>query len=511
MIHKKHQLMIYMTSFVILIMLIVNFLGRYLHLFDHTHGLQHSVTSSQIEADYSYILTILLIIPIILIIYSTYLYKKDNENNKISFLLTLALTFGSIAIISGGSGRVEFHFSIFMVVAALGYYQNIKLITLMTTLFTIQHLIGFFYLPEIVFGVHDYSFSMLLMHAAFLVFTSSAVALQVYSSKRIEHELLTQQEEQRSTIINEIVNKLTATSSQLVLVAESLRENAKSSTEASSQLSISISTIAEGLKTNQSTVEKNVTIMSGMTADIQTVNDNAKIACEKANHSAGQADNGTIFISKLTNQMTAINESVDESFHTISSLHNRSEDIYQIIEVLSNISAQTNLLALNASIEAARAGEYGKGFSVVANEIRKLAEQSAISSQNIAILVQQTLDEANKSVAAMEKVKATTHSGLNVIQQSKEVFKEIFDTSTIVANQIQEITTLSEELRRSSEQVNQTTEEAAVITEQSVKSTQQVAATTDNQLEKTTETLHTIVKMRSLILELEDVINRLGE
>jgi methyl-accepting chemotaxis protein len=210
--------MLLITGLVILLVFVANILGRIFHLFDHSHGLDHIVPSYQIEENFSFALNILVLIPVLLLCGSYVLYRVNKNSPYIPYLLTLALTFGSISIISGGSGRVEFHFSIFMVVAALGYYQNIKLLSLMTTIFAVHHLLGFFFFPEIVFGVHSYTFLMLILHATFLILTSSAVIWQVYSSKRIENDLLKKQEEQRKRIIEEIVDRLSFTSNQILIL-----------------------------------------------------------------------------------------------------------------------------------------------------------------------------------------------------------------------------------------------------------------------------------------------------
>lgn len=135
---EKNKLMHYITGAVILIVIIINILGRYFHLFNHSHGGGSIVTTSEIESLFGITLNVLMVLPILTFILSVIFYRKNKNHPYIPYLLTLALTFGSIAIISGGSGRVEFHFSIFMVVAALGYYQEIKLLLMMTVIFAID-------------------------------------------------------------------------------------------------------------------------------------------------------------------------------------------------------------------------------------------------------------------------------------------------------------------------------------------------------------------------------------
>ena len=109
-------------------------------------------------------------------------YQKQHDHRLVPLLNTLTLTFASMSIISGGGGTVEFHFSIFMVLAIVAYYENMKLIAIMTVLFALQHILGFFFLTELVFGAASYSFLMLVIHAVFLILTSGATSLQIHSS-----------------------------------------------------------------------------------------------------------------------------------------------------------------------------------------------------------------------------------------------------------------------------------------------------------------------------------------
>ena len=503
--------MLLITGLVILLALIVNILGRYFHLFDHSHGLGHVVSAVHIEENFRLALNILVMIPLILLAVGFILYRSNKSHVLIPYLLTSALTFGSIAIISGGSGRVEFHFSIFMVVAALGYYQNIKLITLMTSIFAVQHIIGFVLFPEIVFGVSSYSLLMLLLHATFLVLTSSAVSWQVYSSKRIESDLLRERNAQRTLIIEEIVDRISLTSAQIIDVSHSLSEHSKKTADASSQLARSFAQVASGMVTQRSTLDKNSSFITEVTSGIEGINQTALVASDEAHHSAQQANDGKQMIGHLLEQINDINVFVDDSYTKMNSLHNSTQSIESMIDVISSISEQTNLLALNASIEAARAGEYGKGFSVVANEVRNLAERSSESTHHIAKLIKQNLEDTRNSVESMTKVKQSTKAGFDLIHHSNAMFTQIYDTSQTVAVQITEISAHAEELKGSSEQINSSMSEMTKVTEQSVESTTQVAHTTKIQHQLSEETFKVVNELSKLTTELDAVIKKLKE
>ncbi|WP_176555703.1 methyl-accepting chemotaxis protein [Virgibacillus ndiopensis] len=506
---KKNKIMLYMAGAVILLAILVNILGRHFHLFNYSHGGGNFVTSYEIEAQFGQALYILLLIPTLFFVLSMVLYAKNKTNKYIPLLLTLAFTFGSIAIISGGSGRIEFHFSIFMVVAALGFYQEIKLLMLMTVMFAVQHIVGLLFFPELVFGVENYMFSMFVWHAIFLVLTSGAVSWQVYSGKRIEAYYQKKQEEQRKDIIEDIVGRLASTSGQILNVSETLSTNAKQSYDSSAQLATSIEEVASGTEHQLGIIQENKEVISKIDEGIQNINETAQTVAKNSTASAEDAHQGSELIESLLTQMKEIHKDVDQSYAAVKELNQRSQSIEGIIGVISDIADQTNLLALNASIESARAGEYGKGFAVVANEVKKLAEQSLESSKNISEIIQQILIESDQSVASMKNVKKSTTSGLEIAQNSNKVFHHISVTSNEVADQVKGVSSLTEDLTTSSVKINEAMKSISVSVQKSVSGTKEGIVSTDQQYQLTEKTLEVSKELNDLTKELEGVINAL--
>ena len=146
--------------------------------------------------------------------------------------------------------------------------------------------------------------------------------------------------------------------------------------------------------------------------------------------------------------MESINNNVDTLALVVEGLGKRSFEIGAITEVITAIADQTNLLSLNAAIEAARAGEHGRGFAVVSDEVRKLAEQSAQSAQQISQLITLIQEETKKAVKSMEKVSTEVEQGTSAVNEAGKSFNQIQATVNDVTLQVEEVTmTLKQTIR----------------------------------------------------------------
>lgn len=159
-----------------------------------------------------------------------------------------------------------------------------------------------------------------------------------------------------------------------------------------------------------------------------------------------QAEKGNQYISSIENQMHHIHASVQNTISMIHSLRSRSHDIQEMIEGIGAISKQTNLLSLNASIEAARAGEFGKGFSVVAEEVKKLAQQSEKTTKQISNFITEMVEETRSSEVAISSVEQEVQRGISVTQELGSMFHDIVSSCEQVVQEIQEVSSSSEQM-----------------------------------------------------------------
>ncbi|WP_110045272.1 methyl-accepting chemotaxis protein [Paenibacillus cellulosilyticus] len=415
MIQKKNKLMLLLSLGAVLLSCIVHVLQRGFQLFadHHMSAMQmDSLTPNPIG------LNIMLLIPIILLFLCGYLYMRIRKDHPyIPVLISLVLTFSSISIIAGSGGSVEFHFSIFMVIATVAYYESIGLILLMTVLFAVQHIAGFYMFPSLVYGMSA-TYMMLIIHGGFLVLTSAATSLQIRSKLKITQELETDRAEKEKQLVA-VLERVKRLTDQLEQTSATVAEKSNTTIEMNEEMNTSFKEVAVGLKTQResvSSIEHNLHDINNRI--VQTAYSSEEIRSSAAQTGAIVTDNDQQ-MKVLFEQIVLVAQSIETATATITSLYESSQKVEGIIATVQEVANQTHLLALNAAIEAARAGEQGKGFAVVAAEIRKLAERSGDATREVQSILSLIREESLSSVEQIEKGQEATD--LSVIRAKETI------------------------------------------------------------------------------------------
>ncbi|UTV30825.1 methyl-accepting chemotaxis protein [Photobacterium atrarenae] len=259
---------------------------------------------------------------------------------------------------------------------------------------------------------------------------------------------------QISESFNIFVAKIDGIVSQVVKTGQDLGQSAAELRHQSAQA------LSRGQDQSEQTLLV-VTSMNEMIATINEISQNAAGAAESAGNANDETEAGRTTLQSATNTMTDLAGEMEQMSGVVTDLAQRTQSIGSILEVIRGISEQTNLLALNAAIEAARAGEAGRGFSVVADEVRNLATKTAASTDEIQTMIDQLQLEAGKAVSAMDSSKALTAAGSEATEQAfaaleaiTQQVRMILDMNTQVATATEEQSSVANEINQNMDTVN---------------------------------------------------------
>gem|GEM_PF-5376903 len=286
---------------------------------------------------------------------------------------------------------------------------------------------------------------------------------------------------------------------QLHTAMESVREtiagvsmSSQSVAAAATQIAASAEEMSQTLKTQEHEAQQVSAAVSQMSASVVEVARKSGDAANNAKESGEQASAGGEIVRKTVDEMTTIDSEVTHAAGAVEDLAARSETIGKVIGVINDIAEQTNLLALNAAIEAARAGEHGRGFAVVADEVRKLAERTSTATKEVATTVQ-SIQVGTRD--AVEKIKACTtrvQDGVKLANQAGGALERIVQGSGGVQAMVASIAAAAEEQSAASDQVARSIQSITASSQESAQAATQAAQAAAN-LSQQSETLRELV------------------
>ena len=261
---------------------------------------------------------------------------------------------------------------------------------------------------------------------------------------------------------------------------------------ASTEIAASAEEIAAGMNEQSQQITTVSSAVEEMSASVVEVARKSADAANSANESGRIATEGGSVVDDTITGMRSINDAVSSSAESVQELGKRGEQIGEVITVINDIADQTNLLALNAAIEAARAGEHGRGFAVVADEVRKLADRTTKATEEIAGSIQAIQDETGIAVDKMNAGTDEVTTGVEKAEQAGDALKQIVASAQDVSTMVQSIAAAAEEQSAASEEVSRNIEQIASVTRQTTEGTNQAAAAA-TQLSQRAETLQQLV------------------
>ncbi|MBP2663681.1 MAG: chemotaxis protein [Firmicutes bacterium] len=326
----------------------------------------------------------------------------------------------------------------------------------------------------------------------------------------------------RNDEIGDMADALIALKQALQDIVRLVRNNADMLAASSEELSSSVheqlqvsENIAKTITDVAAGADRNTRLITDISAVIQEVGAGAEQMSASAAHvnsvtqdAVGDADQGMQRINRLVTQNTTIEKSMIAITQVSESLVKRSDDIQQIVTTIHNIAGQTNLLALNAAIEAARAGEAGRGFAVVADEVRKLAEQSAAATSHIEEIIAHMTTDIQFSVDAVAKATTEVAAGKTATDETQQGFQAIITKLDQVKNSIEQISHAVEETAHGMQSVVNNVQNISTVAEETSASTQTVAASAEEQSASLHEVSSSSEALATMATDLNEITAR---
>lgn len=492
MIQSKNRTMIMFSAAGILLTLLIHSI----------HRVSPMNWGQELHGTYQPYLYISMMIPLSLLAVSIWFYKRDKEHKALPWLMSILFTSISLGMIVNGEGMVVYHFSIFLVVALIAFYDRMDIISLMTGIFAVFHIGAMFVGTEFLYGSNSYTWFMFCLHAGYLVLTSAGTSYQIHlRNHHVKH--LEKENRKKESELEAMFSQMRTVTEAITTTATSLDRSSQSSEQAHSNIDRLLEERNAGAKEQEIKAEENAGNLAEIKSAIEEINTSIEAMAESTEDMNQTAYSSKHSLSDVSEAVGQTNDSVKDMREVVEQLNGQSKEIGMITEEIASISESTNLLALNASIEAARAGEHGKGFSVVAQEVRKLSDQSETATKKILSIVR----EVERNISRTDQSSATTLQYMadsrHKLEQAEASFENLSAKSMYIKDRTNDISASSQQLLSSTFMLSDAFDELLHFAKDAKHQNGKVMKASDEQYTMVTDMRDRMSSLTELVEELQ--------
>lgn len=308
--------------------------------------------------------------------------------------------------------------------------------------------------------------------------------------------------------LQHMITQIGHTSEQVAASSEQLLASSNETSKASEEITQSIQEVSSGAELQVEKASQNEKTVEDMSKNVEQISTSIQDVNDASLESAKKAEHGTEVIHSTVGQMKTIHSLTEKIDTSVNELAVQSNKIGSIVSLITDVAEQTNLLALNAAIEAARAGEHGRGFAVVADEVRKLAEQTSNATSDISDIIAKIQEDVKESVDYTNDGRKAVESGMNYVDEAGKSFEDLSKAIHGVSSQIQGVTAAIQQIDAGTEDVFNSLKETTSVAQQSAGHTQNVAASAEEQNASMEEVSASANQLSKMSEELQQVVSK---
>lgn len=437
----------------------------------------------------------------------TILTWKEIGVKYVMYIVMLSLTLITYFMVESNPHMISY-LMVYYNLAVISVYQLMKPIAVISSLQIALTVLFYIQFGPIMFP--DYGVEGLVSLILYIVLVTAFLMFQARMNTKLQEKSSANEEQALSAQqhAEEMVTQVKGSLETLSNFSDSLKGNIDVTGRVSSEVNKTFNEMASAIEHQAAGVMDITSLVDRSKSNVDDVNVSSNSMKENTQKSVDVANQAFDQMNHLNGEIESVNSIMMQAEDSMNQLKQEADEISDIINVINNVSEQTNLLALNAAIEAARAGEHGKGFAVVADEVRKLAEESKASTVKIASILEKIQHNINGSVEKVTEGREAVTSSQANSSEIKNVLETIKENGNNVVVQSQTVDENIKQLLESSQLTSDQINEVSSITQQTAAGVEEVLASVEEQNAKVNEIVEDYSTLEESIQSFVNIVNR---